>query len=159
MKTIHASICKVQDMPVARRRPAPLRYLLPVMLIAGGPLHPAAAAEDDVPVRKSGQWELKTVSPATGTYVSRVCITPKDHILIPQGRDTCSKPKVERAGEQTIIDTTCESDGVREHISGLFTGDFASWYRAIVKMTFDPPGSGPPNVGVTIEGKYLGPDC
>jgi hypothetical protein len=27
-------------------------------------------------------------------------------------------------------------------------------------MSFDPPPSGmPPHVGVTIDGKYLGPDC
>lgn len=140
--------------------PSRLSSGIPALLFLTGACLPAfGAGGGDVPVRKAGQWELKTVSAATGTYVSRVCITAKDHILIPEGRDTCTEPKVERAGEQTIVDTFCESGGVREHISGLFTGDYASWYRAIVKMTFDPAGSGPPNVGVTIEGKYLGPDC
>lgn len=134
-------------------------YLVALLPMAGACMTALAADSGDVPVRKPGQWELKTISAATGTYVSRVCITAKDHILIPEGRETCTAAKVERAGEQTIVDTVCESGGVREHISGLFTGDYASWYRAIVKMTFDPAGSGPPNVGVTIEGKYLGPDC
>ncbi len=44
----------------------------------------ADAASDNVPVRKSGQWELKTISGATGTIVSRVCITPADHIIVPE---------------------------------------------------------------------------
>ncbi len=46
----------------------------------------------------------------------------------------------------------CKTDQGEERISTLLTGDFTTWYRAIVKMTFDPPGMGPPNLGVTIEG-------
>ena len=146
-------------MPLIRARSSIYRPLVVLLLTAEACAPAIAAGSLEVPKRKPGQWELKTISAATGTYVSRVCITAKDHILIPEGHESCTEPKVEREGEQTIVDTVCESGGVREHISGLFTGDYASWYRAIVKMTFDPAGSGPPNVGVTIEGKYLGPDC
>jgi len=119
----------------------------------------ASSAENPVPVRKSGQWELKTISVATGTIVTRVCITPADNIIVPAGRGTCSEPKVEQAGDQTIINTVCKTDDDEERISTLFTGDYTTWYRAIVKMTFDPPGHGPPNLGVTIEGRYLGEGC
>ncbi len=48
----------------------------------------------------------------------------------------------------------------KETISGAFTGDFNTRYRAQVKMSFDPPQQGlPPNWGVTIDAKFLGPDC
>lgn len=118
-----------------------------------------AAAADDVPVRRPGQWELKTISAATGTMVSRVCITPEDNIIVSPSRGTCTTPKVLRAGDQTIVDTVCKTAEGEERISTLLTGDFTDWYRAIVKMTFDPPGGGPPSLGVTIEGRFLGEEC
>jgi hypothetical protein len=56
-----------------------------------------------------------------------------------------------------LVCTTAEG---KETISGAFTGDFNTRYRAQVKMTFDPPPKGMlPYMGVTIDGKYLGPDC
>lgn len=116
-------------------------------------------AGEPVPARKPGQWELKTISGATGTILTRVCITPADSIIVPTNRGTCSEPKVERAGDQIIVDVACKTEQGEERISTLLIGDFTKWYRAIVKMTFDPPGLGPPNLGVTIEGHYLGEGC
>jgi hypothetical protein len=136
-----------------------LRIVTLITLGISMPASGACAVSGDVPVRKSGQWELKTISGATGTIVSRVCITPEDHIIVPSDRGSCAPPKVERAGDQTIVNTVCKTDQGEERISTLLTGDFKTWYRAIVKMTFDPPGMGPPNLGVTIEGRYLGEGC
>ena len=70
-------------------------------------------------------------------------------------------PEVKRGGEDTvIIDVVCTTEQGKETISGAFTGDFSTRYRAQVKMTFDPPPKGMmPHIGVTIDGKYLGPDC
>lgn len=122
-------------------------------------LVPGAAAQDSgLPVRRAGQWELTTISAATGTIVSRVCITENDSILTPSSRTGCVPPKVHRADDQTIVDLVCEDSDAREHISALFTGDFQSWYRAIVKMTFEGKGT-PPNLGVTIEGKFISAGC
>jgi hypothetical protein len=120
---------------------------------------PSTWAAEAVPVRKSGQWELKTISGATGTILTRVCITPADSIIVPTNRGSCTQPKVDRAGDQTIVNVVCKTEQGEERISTLLTGDFEKWYRAIVKMTFDPPGLGPPNLGVTIEGRYLGEGC
>lgn len=122
-------------------------------------LVPGAVAQDGgLPVRRAGQWELTTISAATGTIVSRVCITEKDSILTPSSRTGCVQPMVRRAGDQTIVDLVCEDADAREHISALFTGDFQSWYRAIVKMTFEGKGASP-NLGVTIEGKFISSGC
>lgn len=135
------------------------RNLAAAIVVALGLTGGASWAGSTVPIRKSGQWELKTISGATGTIVTRVCITPADNIIVPSNRGTCSLPKVEQAGDQTIVNTICKTDQGEERISTLLTGDFTTWYRAIVKLTFDPPGNGPPNLGVTIEGRYLSEGC
>ena len=58
------------------------------------------------------------------------------------------------------MDVVCTTEQGKETISGAFTGDFGTRYRAQVKMTFDPPPKGMmPQISVTIDGKYLGPDC
>ena len=91
---------------------------------------------------------------------SEACIGENDKILSPEGGN-CAEPKVTRGGEDTvIIDAVCTTEQGKETISGAFTGDFSTRYRAQVKMTFDPPPKGMmPHIGVTIDGKYLGPDC
>jgi hypothetical protein len=45
-------------------------------------------------------------------------------------------------------------------MSTVFGGDFSSRYHAVIKMSFDPPpANAAPTLGVTIDGKYIGPDC
>jgi Protein of unknown function (DUF3617) len=93
-------------------------------------------------------------------HKAKTCIGENDKILSPEGGN-CAEPKVTRGGEDTvIIDVVCTTEQGKETISGAFTGDFGTRYRAQVKMTFDPPSNGMmPHIGVTIDGKYLGPDC
>jgi uncharacterized protein DUF3617 len=121
-------------------------------------LLPAKAA--DVPQRKPGLWEITTIGAGTGTNVVKTCIGQDDKILSP-GEGNCSPPKVTSGGtDTTIVDVVCSSGASKETISGAFTGDFATRYRAQVKMTFEPPPTGMPrHLGVTIDGKYLGPNC
>ena len=119
---------------------------------------PASAAE--VPKRKAGLWELSTVGAGTGTLITKACIDGDDSILAPADGN-CSAPKVTSDGvDTTIVDVICEHGSSKQTISGAFTGNFDARYRAQVKMTFDPPPPGmSPRIGVTIDGKYLGPDC
>ena len=119
---------------------------------------PASAAEP--PKRKPGLWELSTIGAGTGTLVTKACIDDDDSILAPSD-GKCSAPKVTSDGvDSTIVDVACDQGSSKQTISGAFTGDFDTRYRAQVKMTFDPPPPGmPPRIGVTIDGKYLGPDC
>jgi hypothetical protein len=121
---------------------------------------PLYATADDVPRRKAGLWELTTIGAGSGTNKAKTCIGENDRILTPEGGN-CTEPKVTRGGEDTIIvDVICTTPQGKEIISGAFTGDFNTRYRAQVKMTFDPPPKGMlPHMGVTIDGKYLGPDC
>lgn len=118
------------------------------------------ANAEDVPRRKAGLWELTTIGAGSGTNKATTCIGENDKILSPEGGN-CSAPEVKRGGEDTVIVTlVCTTEQGKETISGAFTGDFSTGYRAQVRMTFDPPPQGmPPHMGVTIDGKYLGPDC
>ena len=119
-----------------------------------------AAQAEDMPRRKPGLWEITTIGAGSGTNKARSCIGEDDKILTPEGSD-CSEPKVRSGGpDTTIVDVVCSSGDSKETISGAFTGYFNTRYRAQVKMTFDPPPKGMlPYMGVTIDGKYLGPDC
>jgi Protein of unknown function (DUF3617) len=119
------------------------------------------AAAEDVPQRKPGLWEITTIGAGTGTNTVRTCIGEEDKILTPANAGNCVAPSVKSGGaDTTIVDVVCTSSEGKETISGAFTGNFDSRYRAQVKMTFDPPLNGmPPHWGVTVDGKYLGPDC
>lgn len=121
---------------------------------------PLSANAEGVPKRKAGLWELTTIGAGSGTNKATTCIGEDDKILTP-AVGNCAEPKITRGGEDTtIIDVVCTTPQGKETISGAFTGDFSTRYRAQVKMTFDPPPQGMlPHVGVTIDGKYLGPDC
>jgi hypothetical protein len=115
-------------------------------------------AADPLPVRKPGSWELTTIAPTVGMKTFKTCIAPGDSIAS-GGTGDCGSPSVKRVGDEVFVNVLCKSSAGTEKISMLVTGDFKTWYRAITKITFDPPQSGLPHMGVTIDGKYVGPDC
>ena len=119
----------------------------------------AALAATDAPHRKPGYWELTTVAPMIGMKTTNVCIGAKDDIVTPENSGECSPPKVTPAGGETIVDVVCANAAGKQTISTVLTGDFKTSYKAIVKMTFDPPLGKTDKMGVTIEGKYLTAEC
>ena len=78
--------------------------------------------------------------------------------MTPEGGD-CTKPKATLLNEGVIVDVTCTSKDGKQTISTAFTGDFVTRYHAILKTSFDPPIGALNNMGVIIDGKYLGPEC
>jgi hypothetical protein len=113
---------------------------------------------EEVPKRKPGLWEITTVAAGTGMTTLKACIGPDDSIATPSDSGDCSAPKATRAGEEVIVDVVCKKEFGKEIMSTAFSGDFTTRYHAIMKITFDPP-EGVKNMGVIIDGKYLGPDC
>ncbi len=72
----------------------------------------------------------------------------------------CSEPKITPAGSEIIVDVVCTTEAGKQTMSTVFGGDFSSRYHAVMKMSFDPPpANAAPTLGVTIDGKYIGPDC
>jgi hypothetical protein len=118
----------------------------------------AHAETAELPKRKPGHWEITTVSEAIGKTTVEACVGKDDNIAIPADSGDCSVPKVTPAGSEVIVDVVCKKPFGRQIMSTAFGGDFNSRYHAIMKMTFDPP-EGYPTMGVTIDGKYIGPDC
>lgn len=120
----------------------------------------AHAAAGDVPKRKPGHWEIITVSSATGMTTTQACVGPDDSIAAPADGNGCSEPKVTPAGSEIIVDVVCSTESGKQTMSTVFGGDFNTRYHAVMKMSFDPPPSNAaPTLGVTIDGKYIGPDC
>jgi hypothetical protein len=117
------------------------------------------AASESLPVRKPGHWRITTITPAFGTTTIEACITDKDSIAAPADGRECAPPEVKHADDQVIVNVVCKTKLGEERTSTLYTGDFTTWYRGIVKMTFDPPAGGIANMGVTLDAKYIGPEC
>lgn len=117
------------------------------------------AQAESLPVRKAGHWRITTIAPTFGSTTIEACITEEDSIAAPADGRECAAPEVTRARDQVIVNVVCTTKLGQERTSTLYTGDFTSWYRGIMKMTFDPPISGLANMGVSIDAKYVGSDC
>lgn len=118
----------------------------------------APAVAGDLPVRKPGQWTITSISATHGMVTQTACIGPDDSIAAVTSPGACTPPEVQHAGDQVIVNVRCTTAQGRETTSTLFTGDFTTWYRGIVKMSFDPPAQGRANLGITLDARYIG-DC
>jgi hypothetical protein len=104
-------------------------------------------------------WRISTLSADAGLQISETCLQPEDSI-VGEKDPACDDAKVIREGDQVVVTITCEESGRRVVRSLLFTGDFATWYRAQGKITSraSTPGS-EVHSGFTIDAKFLQPDC
>lgn len=114
---------------------------------------------DELPARKPGRWQLTTVAESIGMKTFETCVTPADSIITGVGDKNCRLSKIKRLADELYVDVECRTDGGTEKTSTVITGDFSTWYRAMTKMTFRPPQDGVSHMGVTVDGKYLGPEC
>lgn len=132
-----------------------MTILAATVAFAAGTLH---AADVKVPTRKPGLWEITTVAAGTGTTVIKTCVGENDDIATPSDSGECSPPTARRGGEEVFVDVVCTKPHGKMTLSTAFIGDFTTRYHGIMKISFDPP-EGLRNMGVIIDGKYLGPDC
>ncbi len=123
-----------------------------------GTLGPSLSAAPELPKRKAGHWEITTVSAGIGKTVTDVCTGPDDNIAMPADSGDCSQTKLTQAGSEVIVDVVCTKPHGKQTMSTAFGGDFNARYHAVMKMSFDPP-EGVKSMGVTIDGKYVGPVC
>ncbi len=117
------------------------------------------AFADEMPVRKAGHWRLTTVAETVGMKTFDTCITSVDPVITGIGDKNCQTSAVKTLGDERYVDVVCRSAAGKETTSTVLTGDFATWYHAMSKITFDPAQNGIDHMGVTIDGKYLGPNC
>lgn len=119
----------------------------------------SAAASAPLPIRKAGRWQLTTVAATVGMKTFDTCISKADPIVTGIGDKNCTTSEIRVLGDERYVDVICTTEDGKETTSTVLTGDFKTWYRAMSKITFDPPQNGVSHMGVTIDGKYLGPDC
>jgi len=113
----------------------------------------------DVPIRTPGQWQLTTVSDSMGMRTVKTCIAATDNVVLGDNAKNCGPVDVKTIANETFVNVTCPAGNSRKKISTLLTGDFTTWYRAVTKITFDPPQDGVSHLGVIVDGKFLGQDC
>ncbi|ODA67866.1 hypothetical protein A7A08_01033 [Methyloligella halotolerans] len=130
-----------------------------VVLAAALSFQASVAQAAEIPKRKPGHWQLTTVTPGVGKRVFDVCVAEDDNIAVPKNAGKCGEPEVLEAGSETIVNVTCTVKDAKQTISTALNGNFDERYHAVVKMSFDPPMGGQDRFGVTIDGKYIGPDC
>lgn len=116
-------------------------------------------AATQLPVRKAGHWQLTTVAETVGMKTFDTCISSADPVVTGIGDRNCQESDVKSLGNERYVDVVCRTPVGKETTSTVLTGDFTTWYRAMSKITFDPPQNGISHMGVTIDGKYLGADC
>ena len=125
-----------------------------------------AANATDLPHRKPGHWKVTMGMPMSGgTRTIDTCIKKGDDFGAQPGGASkkadanCSKPKVVNSGGTVTSSVTCNVHGKKQTIVSTFTGDFQSSYHGTVKMKMDPPMQGMNGFDMTVDAKYIGPDC
>ena len=131
-------------------------------LLASWPAGSAGAV--DLPVRKTGLWEMKvlhTGSPAPEMTMQQCTdeTTDKDMAtsFSPMAKDICSKQDIQKTATGYVTDSVCGVAGMSIKSHAEITGDFNSAYT--VKSTSHSEG-GPAGMArdstTTIEAKWLG---
>jgi hypothetical protein len=128
----------------------------------------SGAAAADVPMRKSGLWEIRTETTAGGQKMPgpatmQICIDQRqdDMTADPRGaqdmRRRCSKMDMKRAGDKVVIDSVCRVDGHTATGHSVIAGNMVTDYRMDNTTRFDPPMQGMQTMSSSMTGKWLGP--
>lgn len=126
---------------------------------------PAAAGATELPQRKSGLWEISTSSDATAgqSMTMQMCIDQATDDAARAmgegfGRQQCSKVAFRREGPQRFVsESVCRIEQTTATTRGVFSGDFASAYRAEISNRYDPPLLGRREDRLTMQARWLGP--
>ena len=137
-------------------------FCVAVALLTACPALDAGAV--DLPVRKAGLWELKTirVGSAVPDMTMQHCTdesTDKEmsSAFSPMGKEMCSKQDIQKTATGYVSDSVCGIAGMSITSHAEITGDFNSAYT--VKSTAHSergPTGVPRDSTTTIEAKWLG---
>jgi hypothetical protein len=139
-----------------------LSFCLATALFAALPAPDAGALE--LPVRKAGLWEMKTLR--TGSPVPEMTVqhctdatTDKEmaSTFSPVSKEMCSKQDVQKTATGYVSDSVCSVAGMSITSHAEISGDFNSAYT--VKSTSHTdrgPATAPRDSTATIEAKWLG---
>jgi hypothetical protein len=126
---------------------------------------PASIARaDDLPLRKPGLWEMKTVrsgSPLPSMTMQHCTDATTDKQMSttfsPMAKELCSKNDIQKTATGYVTDSVCSVGGMAMTSHSETTGDLNSAYT--VKSTSHSEGGPtgvPRDTTMTIEAKWLG---
>jgi hypothetical protein len=132
-------------------------------LLALLPAGPAAA--DELPIRKSGLWEMKVVRVGTSTpdMTMQQCTdaaTDREMstAISPLSKEACAKKDIVKTATGYVSDSVCSVAGASITSHGEIVGDFNSAYT--LKTTSHSEGAPIPAMNgdhaTTVEAKWLG---
>jgi hypothetical protein len=133
---------------------------------------PGLSAQDagELPLRKAGRWEMKTVMDegfGPREQVITMCIdTEMERTTATASKadhaEKCSKYEVKRAGDTTTVDAHCVFDGRTVESVTRMSGDFQSAFNVTIDSTTSGTERGQSisvKRSITQAGKYLGESC
>ena len=137
-------------------------FALAACLLVAVPVADASAVE--LPARKAGLWEMKTLRAGSSTpdMTMQQCTdetTDKDMStsFSPMAKDICSKQDIQKTATGYVTDSVCTVAGVTMTTHSEILGDFNSAYT--VKATSNSQGGSaavPRDSTTVIEAKWLG---
>ena len=136
-------------------------------------LAPVSAFADDatqVPLRKAGKWEMKTVMDegfGPREQVLTMCVDADMERNTAQSsemshKQNCTKYEVKREGDTTTVDSACVFKGRNVESLTEMSGDFASKFKVVIKSRTWGTEHGQSisiNRTITQNGTYLGESC
>lgn len=117
-----------------------------------------AAQAADAPLRKAGQWEVKTSIDGRGHPVAvRQCIDAATDQMLqsstgPFAGSACPEREVKKSDTGLTIDSRCTFNGKPASVHVVVSGSFEDAYT----MTVTSEGSDLPAAKMTMEGKWIG---
>jgi hypothetical protein len=126
----------------------------------------AGAQTLDLPARKPGLWDMKTVTeapPGLPSLSTQMCIdaaTDKEvmNFGLKLSKDSCQRYDIRRAGKAWVIDADCNFGPVRSSTKTTVTGDFQSSIELRIEgLAEGVPGTkGPQATAITQTAKWVG---
>ena len=119
----------------------------------------------DLPMRKSGLWEMKVTRDASGgrpPETVQMCIDQKTDDLAQQmganvAKDACSKRDIRREGSKVVADSVCKIGETTATSHSVFTGGFETAYRGEIRTRYSPPLADRKDSLTIIEARWSGP--
>ncbi|NRF67605.1 DUF3617 family protein [Aquincola sp. S2] len=125
----------------------------------------ALQAQEGLPKRKAGLWEVSMQMPGTGAPAmsSKQCVDEKSDEAMQKkamaGNDQkaqCKQTSLKRISGGVEIEAECKSDEGVTKVHSRMTGDMQSTYTVDNTMTFTPPRHGMSTAKMTMQARHGG---
>jgi hypothetical protein len=126
---------------------------------------PAVVFAEELPLRKSGLWEVKTVMQGIPEQVAKHCSDAETDAKMmgaekgmgSKGEADCKQKEIRKEGSSFIAEVECKMGETKMISKSVFSGDFNSNYQGTVTIKTEPPMMGMGEQTIKMSGKWIGP--